>query len=218
MESRLRLLILALEQPPMVFCHPIANCFHRSPPVIPDFCRSPAPHCAADWEPVQEVLASQRIQLQQQQQQPQQTTASSSSPSVGTTLTTSTTSASASVSASSTRSPSPNVTPAVAQVGGVEPSDAQVCDDSAFVTLDNGCSANGEGVAPTREPTSKTTNSPPPVKTKAGKNGKGEKNSNNNNSNSNNEDEVSCYTSTFIIGLSFQNGTKFVDVGPAIQV
>ena len=28
-ESRLRLLILALEQPPLMMCHPIANCFHR---------------------------------------------------------------------------------------------------------------------------------------------------------------------------------------------
>lgn len=27
-ESRLRLLIISLEQPPLVFCHPIANCFH----------------------------------------------------------------------------------------------------------------------------------------------------------------------------------------------
>jgi len=30
-ESRLRQLIVALEQPPMVFSHPIANCFHRIP-------------------------------------------------------------------------------------------------------------------------------------------------------------------------------------------
>ena len=28
-ESRLRLLILSLEQPPLMMCHPIANCFHR---------------------------------------------------------------------------------------------------------------------------------------------------------------------------------------------
>jgi poly(A) polymerase len=28
-ESRLRMLIIALEQPPFVFCHPQANCFHR---------------------------------------------------------------------------------------------------------------------------------------------------------------------------------------------
>lgn len=28
-ESRLRLLILSLEQPPTIFCHPQANCFHR---------------------------------------------------------------------------------------------------------------------------------------------------------------------------------------------
>ena len=27
-ESRLRLLIISLEQPPLVFCHPVANCFH----------------------------------------------------------------------------------------------------------------------------------------------------------------------------------------------
>lgn len=29
-ESRLRLLFLSLEQPPLIFCHPQANCFHRS--------------------------------------------------------------------------------------------------------------------------------------------------------------------------------------------
>lgn len=28
-ESRLRLLFLSLEQPPLIFCHPQANCFHR---------------------------------------------------------------------------------------------------------------------------------------------------------------------------------------------
>lgn len=28
-ESRLRVLILSLEQPPLMMCHPIANCFHR---------------------------------------------------------------------------------------------------------------------------------------------------------------------------------------------
>jgi poly(A) polymerase len=30
-ESRIRMLILSLEQPPTVYCHPIANCFHRQP-------------------------------------------------------------------------------------------------------------------------------------------------------------------------------------------
>jgi poly(A) polymerase len=34
-ESRLRLLILALEQPPLTFCHPQANCFHRRLPLPP---------------------------------------------------------------------------------------------------------------------------------------------------------------------------------------
>lgn len=34
-ESRLRLLISSLEQPPFMYCHPHANCFHRQEPVDP---------------------------------------------------------------------------------------------------------------------------------------------------------------------------------------
>lgn len=196
-ESRLRLLILALEQPPMVFCHPIANCFHRSPPDIPDFCRSPALQNASDVVVHQTVLDSQ---------QPATVTSSSARSAFSTAATTATsetsdtTATAGTVStASSTRSPSPAMT----ETEGGSGTSSDVRGEVPDATSVAGTNAMNAPPRPTTPPTQKAA----APKKKEQQNEK-----------STNPDEVSCYTSTFIIGLSFQLGTRFCDVGPAIQV
>lgn len=151
------LLLFLFSQPPVVFCHPVANCFHR---------RSPA----EDDEDCESSLPVPTLTL----------------PHGNGAVSTSDAGTGAGAKAKAT---------------GTAEAEAETGKDSSKSPVkDQVKKSDGESVAAGSSKSNKESQSP---------------------RNSNSQAEVvpeHAYISTFIIGLSFQKGSRFIDIEPPIQV